>query len=86
MHTDHNSLLIYGSLRKPTIDRFALVTHFSTGVSMIMCLIMGIAGFLIFRDKTAGNVLNNFAANNTMVNIARLYALLSFPLLYLHPH
>ena len=67
----HNSLLIYGSLQKPTLDRFARVTHFSTGASMLACLAMALAGFLTFGDKTAGNVLNNFPADNTMVNVAR---------------
>jgi solute carrier family 38 (sodium-coupled neutral amino acid transporter), member 11 len=68
----HNSLLIYGSLKTPTIDRFARVTHYSCLVSMIACLIMATAGFLTFGDKTLGNVLNNFPSDNTMVNIARL--------------
>ncbi|EFW99045.1 aspartic-type endopeptidase [Grosmannia clavigera kw1407] len=68
----HNSLLIYGSLKTPTIDRFARVTHVSTGVSMVACLIMALAGFLTFGDRTLGNVLNNFPADNTMVNVARL--------------
>jgi sodium-coupled neutral amino acid transporter 11 len=69
---DHNSLLIYGSLKKPTLDRFATVTHYSTGVSLVMCLAMGIAGFLSFGSKTQGNVLNNFPSDNILVNIARL--------------
>lgn len=69
---DHNSLLIYGSLRKPTLDRFSLVTHYSTGISLAMCLIMAFAGFLTFGSNTKGNVLNNFPADNIMVNIARL--------------
>ncbi|KAK4194761.1 transmembrane amino acid transporter protein-domain-containing protein [Triangularia verruculosa] len=68
----HNSLLIYGSLEKPTIDRFSKVTHISTAVSMFACLLMALAGFLTFGDKTQGNVLNNFPADNTMVNVARL--------------
>ncbi|KAI0974956.1 transmembrane amino acid transporter family protein [Xylaria arbuscula] len=68
----HNSLLIYGSLKTPTIDRFSTVTHYSTGVSMVACLVMALAGFLTFGDKTLGNVLNNFPADNTMVTIARL--------------
>ncbi len=68
----HNSLLIYGSLRTPTIDNFSRVTHYSTGVSMFACLIMALAGFLVFGDATLGNVLNNFSSDNTMVNIARL--------------
>lgn len=68
----HNSLLIYGSLRTPTMDRFAKVTHWSTGISMVACLIMALAGYLSFGDLTQGNVLNNFPNNNFMVNIARL--------------
>jgi sodium-coupled neutral amino acid transporter 11 len=68
----HNSLLIYGSLRTPTIDRFARVTHWSAGISMAACLLMALVGFLTFGDKTLGNVLNNFPADNSMVNIARL--------------
>ncbi|KAF2261480.1 hypothetical protein CC78DRAFT_535665 [Lojkania enalia] len=68
----HNSLLIYGSLRKPTIDRFSTVTHYSTGVSLIACLVMAMFGYLTFGNKTLGNVLNNFPNDNLMVNIARL--------------
>ncbi|KOS18624.1 Vacuolar amino acid transporter 2 [Escovopsis weberi] len=68
----HNSLLIYGSLRKPTIDNFSRVTHLSTGVSMLACLAMALGGFLVFGDRTLGNVLNNFPPDNAMVNVARL--------------
>jgi solute carrier family 38 (sodium-coupled neutral amino acid transporter), member 11 len=68
----HNSLLIYGSLKKPTLDRFALVTHYSTGISMVACLVLGLAGFLTFGSKTQGNVLNNFPTDNAFVNVARL--------------
>ncbi|KAF4508390.1 hypothetical protein G6O67_004775 [Ophiocordyceps sinensis] len=69
----HNSLLIYGSLRTPTIDNFSRVTHYSTSVSMCACLVMALGGFLTFGDKTLGNVLNNFPSDNTMVNVARLF-------------
>jgi sodium-coupled neutral amino acid transporter 11 len=48
------------------------VTHYSTGVSMLACLIMALGGFLTFGDKTLGNVLNNFSSDNSMVNVARL--------------
>ncbi|RYP50120.1 hypothetical protein DL768_004324 [Monosporascus sp. mg162] len=68
----HNSLLIYGSLKTPTLDRFAKVTHYSVGVSTLACLAMALAGFLAFGDRTRGNVLNNFPADNTMVTLARL--------------
>jgi sodium-coupled neutral amino acid transporter 11 len=69
----HNSLLIYGSLRKPTIDRFSRVTHYSTSISLVACLVMALSGYLTFGDKTLGNVLNNFPNDNLLVNIARLF-------------
>ena len=68
----HNSLLIYGSLRTPTMDRFARVTHYSTAISMVACLSMALGGYVTFGDMTKGNVLNNFPTDNIMVNIARL--------------
>lgn len=70
----HNSLLIYGSLKTPTIDRFASVTHWSTGVSMLACMGMALGGYLSFGEKTMGNVLNNFPRDSVIVNIARLCA------------
>lgn len=71
----HNSLLIYGSLRTPTIDNFSRVTHYLTGVSMVACLVMALGRFLTFGDRTLGNVLNNFPSDNSMVNAARLFGL-----------
>lgn len=69
----HNSLLIYGSLKTPTIDRFSLVTHYSTFASLVACLLMGLSGFLTFGDLTKGNVLNNFPSQgHVVVQIARL--------------
>ncbi|PPQ67311.1 hypothetical protein CVT25_005895 [Psilocybe cyanescens] len=67
----HNSLLIYGSLRTPTLDRFAKVTHISTLISLISCLMLSISAYVVFTDKTQGNILNNFPANDTLINIAR---------------
>lgn len=57
------------------MDRFARVTHYSTSISMVACLVMALAGYLTFGDKTQGNVLNNFPTDNIMVNIARLYVI-----------
>ncbi|RHZ80647.1 hypothetical protein Glove_134g49 [Diversispora epigaea] len=67
----HNSLLIFDALHKPTLKRFAVVTHWSTGLSMVACMVMGLTGYLTFTDKTQGNILNNFPTDNTVINIAR---------------
>ena len=57
----HNSLLIYGSLKTPTLDRFARVTHVSTAMSLVACCTLAVSGYLVFTDKTQGNILNNFS-------------------------
>ena len=69
----HNSLLIYGSLNRPTLDRFATVTHISTGVSCVACLVMALTGYLVFTSSTRGNILNNFPRDNgdMLVMLAR---------------
>ena len=67
----HNSLLIYGSMKTPTIDRFALVTHISTCFSLLSCCILAISAFWVFTNKTQGNILNNFPAVNTSGSIER---------------
>ncbi|KAJ7188250.1 amino acid transporter [Mycena filopes] len=67
----HNSLLIYGSLRTPTLDRFAVVTHISTLLSLVACCTLAISAYVVFTDKTQGNILNNFSPNDTLINVAR---------------
>lgn len=67
----HNTLLIYDSLKTPTLNRFASVVHWSTGVSMVSCTMLGLGGFLSFQDHTLGNILNNFPSDDIMTNIAR---------------
>lgn len=56
----HNSLLIYGSLKTPTLDRFAKVTHISTALSFVACATLAISAYIVFTDRTQGNILNNF--------------------------
>lgn len=68
----HNSLLIYGSLKTPTLDRFAQVIHVSTALSVIACLIMSFSGFLTFTQLTQANILNNFPNDDIVINIARV--------------
>ncbi|WFD41381.1 hypothetical protein MPSI1_000007 [Malassezia psittaci] len=67
----HNSLLIYGSLKEPSMDKFKTITHYSTLISASAALAMSVAGYWSFEDKTLSNVLNNFPQSDTVVNIAR---------------
>ncbi|WFD35794.1 hypothetical protein MCUN1_002659 [Malassezia cuniculi] len=67
----HNSLLIYSSLKVPSMDTFRVITHYSTMISAVAALTMSVAGYWSFEDKTLANVLNNFPETDTIVNIAR---------------
>lgn len=67
----HNSLLIYGSLKEPSMDKFGKVTHYSTLIAGIAATTMSVAGYWSFEEKTLANVLNNFPADDTFVNVAR---------------
>ncbi|ORX83502.1 hypothetical protein BCR32DRAFT_261078 [Anaeromyces robustus] len=68
----HNSLLILGSLKKPSMDRFATVTHLSTGWSFVVSVAIALGGYLVFTDKTKGNILNNFPQDSLLINFSRL--------------
>ncbi|KLT45533.1 hypothetical protein CC85DRAFT_136756 [Cutaneotrichosporon oleaginosum] len=67
----HNTMFIYKSISVPTLDRFNAVTHTSTSLSLVCCLLMSVTGYLTFTDKTEGNILNNFSADDWVINIAR---------------
>lgn len=71
----HNSLLIYGSLRTPTLDRFATVTHISTLLSLFACTTLAISAYVVFTDKTQGNILNNFSRVRATISYTLLDAL-----------
>ncbi|ORX40103.1 transmembrane amino acid transporter protein-domain-containing protein [Kockovaella imperatae] len=67
----HNTMFIYQSIDTPTLDRFTKVVHVSTGFSVFCCLLMAVVGYLVFTDKTQGNILNNFSPDDFVINIAR---------------
>ncbi|KAH3681402.1 hypothetical protein WICPIJ_007636 [Wickerhamomyces pijperi] len=67
----HNTSFIFHSLKNPTLNRFAKITHASCFVSMIALSLIGFGGFGIFQSKIKGNILNNFPSDDWMVNIAR---------------
>jgi sodium-coupled neutral amino acid transporter 11 len=67
----HNTMFIYKSIQVPTLDRFNAVTHASTSMSLVCCLLMSVTGYIVFTDKTEGNILNNFAKDDWVINIAR---------------
>lgn len=80
----HNTSFIYFSLRNKSIAKFNKLTHLSCIISVIICMTMGYCGFHVFKDKTKGNILNNFPSDDKFINVARLFfgfnMLTTFPL------
>ena len=82
MGCQHSAFIVSGSLENKTMKRWATVTGFSIGVSAILCMILGVTGYLGFLDETEGDVLNNFE-NSNMANIARF--LLAVTMFFTYP-
>ncbi|KAJ2782044.1 hypothetical protein H4R18_002506 [Coemansia javaensis] len=72
----HNSFMIHGSLRKPTLNRYFDVIRIATVAAAAASLAIAVVGYVYFRDKTQGNILNNFPQDRLLINVARfLFAL-----------
>lgn len=42
------------------------------GIAFFTCFALALSGYLVFTDKTVGNILNNFPSDNVLINVARL--------------
>lgn len=79
----HNSFIVFKSLKQRTFANWKFVAHGSIGFSYVLCLGFGLSCFLSFKDTTEGDVLNNFPTSDTSVNAAR--SLLAITMLFTYP-
>lgn len=52
----HNSFLIYGSLKDPTLSNWSRITHMSVSFAVFVSLVFATCGYVTFRGYTEGNV------------------------------
>lgn len=64
--------LIFNTLRKPTRRRWAVLVHLAIISAYVICLIFALSGYLTFRGQTKSNLLNNYAADDTLILITRV--------------
>ena len=80
----HNSFLVFRSLKEPTQKTWTKVAHGSLMVSFSICCTFGLAGYLNFLDQTRGNVLDNFSDSDRTISVARFFLaicmILTFPM------
>ena len=83
MACQHSAFIVANSLENKTRKRWRWVTNQSIALSAILCLILGICGYLGFLGYTQGDVLNNFALDSMQANAARI--LLAFTMFFTYP-
>ncbi len=83
MACQHSAFIVSGSLENKTMNRWSKVTGLSITISAILCMILGVAGYLGFLENTQSDVLNNFEADSVFANIARF--LLAITMFFTYP-
>ncbi|KAL8584013.1 hypothetical protein ACOMHN_048620 [Nucella lapillus] len=68
----HNTMLVHASMERPTRRRWSLVVHFSVLLSMGLCLLVGLLGYISFTGLTQGDLLENYCLEDVLMNVARL--------------
>mmetsp|Transcript_29450 Transcript_29450/g.80919 ORF Transcript_29450/g.80919 Transcript_29450/m.80919 type:complete len:591 (-) Transcript_29450:160-1932(-) len=83
MTVQHSAQLVANALENNTPERWAKVSFRSVALAAILCLLLGIFGYLGFLDDTRGNILNNFESDSVMANAGR--ALLAITMFFTYP-
>mmetsp|Transcript_38157 Transcript_38157/g.43001 ORF Transcript_38157/g.43001 Transcript_38157/m.43001 type:complete len:570 (-) Transcript_38157:171-1880(-) len=82
MCCQHSAFIVASSLQNPTPQRWSSVTSISLTISVVCCLVLGVAGYLGFLEETSGDVLNNFGVG-LQPNVAR--GLLAITMFFTYP-
>ena len=83
MACQHSAFIVANSLENKTRRRWGRVTNQSIALSAMLCLVLGVCGYLGFLGSTQGDVLNSFPHDSMQANVARL--LLAFTMFLTYP-
>ena len=78
----HSSFLLYGSLENPTQMRWDRVTHASVGISCLIVIVFGTAGYATFKSFSQGDLFENYCLSDDGANLARLLFTITIMLTY----
>ncbi|XP_060610962.2 putative sodium-coupled neutral amino acid transporter 11 isoform X1 [Anolis sagrei] len=80
----HNSFLIYGSLKEPTLSNWTRVTHVSVSFAVFVSLVFATCGYLTFKEYTEGDIFENYCRDDDLATFGRfcygITVILTFPL------
>jgi len=83
MACQHSAFIVANSLADKTRLRWRWVTNQSISLSAILCLVLGVCGYLGFLGTTQGDVLNNFPLDSTAADAARV--MLALTMFFTYP-
>ncbi|KAL3826950.1 hypothetical protein ACHAXA_000014 [Cyclostephanos tholiformis] len=83
MACQHSAFNVANSLDNKTRRRWGRITNQSIAISALLCLVLGVCGYLGFLENTQGDVLNSFPHDSMQANVARL--LLAFTTFLSYP-
>ena len=78
-----SAFIIAGSLERPTLKRWSVVTGTALTLCCILEMAMGVSGYLAYGTKTEGNIINNLDPSLWSANLAR--GLLGVTMLLVYP-
>ena len=83
MACQHSAFIVSNSLEDKTPKRWSIVTCRSISTATVMCLVLGVTGYLGFLEDTEGDILNNFDSDSVMANAGRV--LLAITMFFTYP-
>jgi solute carrier family 38 (sodium-coupled neutral amino acid transporter), member 11 len=82
MACQHSAFIVFGSLEHNTSARWAMATFRSVSTATILCLVLGVSGYLGFLQDTKGDILNNFETDSLVANAGRTLLAITMFLTY----
>ncbi|NXC44883.1 AVT2 protein, partial [Penelope pileata] len=80
----HNSFLIYGSLKEPTLTNWSRITHMSVSLAVVISVVFAACGYLTFTGYTEGDIFENYCREDNLATFGRfcygVTVILTFPL------
>ncbi|KAF4087055.1 hypothetical protein AMELA_G00091230 [Ameiurus melas] len=80
----HNTFMIYGSLKEPTISNWSRITHVSVGSAALVSALFSATGYATFTGYTQGDIFENFCKYDNLATFGRfcygLSIITTFPL------
>ena len=68
----HSTFLLYGSLKKPSEERWTRLTHAAVFVSALLAIFFALFGYATFTGFVQGDLLENYCRGDHLMNVARI--------------